>query len=146
MCSKNSIFRENIYPMNKCLLLGLLLFTGLTGFSQQGYKQKTIDLIKLSSAAQFDVLIQPLVEMVPEENQAAFKAEIRTSMEDLYEQLSVIYMDLYTEEDVDAILNFYNSPVGKKMIKITPEITEKSLELGQIWGMQLQPLLAKYSN
>lgn len=132
--------------MKKITLLAILLFTGFAGFAQADYKQKTKNLISLSSGAQFDVLIQPLVDMVPEKNRAALKADIKASMDELYDQLAVVYMESYTEEDVDAILAFYNSPVGKKMVSETPAITRKSMQIGQVWGMQLQPLLAKYSN
>lgn len=131
--------------MKKITLLTLFLFIGFSGFSQTDYKQKTKQLIELTSGAQFDVMIQPLVNMVPEENRKAFKADIKASMDELYDKLAVIYMESYTEEDIDGILAFYNSPVGKKMIAETPAITQKSMQIGQQWGMQLQPLIAKYS-
>lgn len=131
--------------MKKITVLVAFLLMGFAGFSQTDYKQKTINLIELSSGPQFDVVIQPLVNMVPEKNREAFKKDIKASMGELYDKLAVVYMESYTEEDVDAILAFYNSPVGKKMISETPEITQKSMQIGQMWGMQLQPLMAKYS-
>lgn len=131
--------------MKKIICVVAFMFIGMTGFSQADYKQKTIDLIVLSSGPQFDVVIQPLVNMVPEKNREAFKADIKASMGELYEKLAVVYMESYSEEEVDAILTFYNSPIGKKMIAETPEITQKSMQIGQTWGMQLQPLMAKYS-
>lgn len=132
--------------MKKITVLTFFLILGFSGFAQNDYKQKTKDLIQLTSGGQFEVMIQPLVNMVPEKNREAFKADIKGSMDELYDKLAVIYMESYSEQDVDAILAFYNSPVGKKMVAETPAITKKSMEIGQQWGMQLQPLMAKYSN
>lgn len=132
----------------KKIIFICLLFVGVTGFSQEttsDFEAKTIELIELSSGPQFEVMLQPLFKMVPAENQEAFKAEVRESLKGLYEDIAVIYMESYTEEDVDAILEFYHSPVGQKMLAETPKIMEKSMQLGQEWGMQLQPLIAKYS-
>ncbi|MCF4102621.1 DUF2059 domain-containing protein [Gillisia sp. M10.2A] len=134
--------------MKKVIFAAAFLFIGFTGFSQEAssaYKAKTIELIELNSGPQFDVMIKPIVNMVPEGNREAFKAEVKSSMGDLYEQLAAVYMESYTEEDVDAILAFYNTPVGKKMISEIPTISEKSMAIGQAWGMKLQPLMAKYA-
>lgn len=134
--------------MKKVICFIAFLFIGFTGFSQENsdFKEKAKNLIQLTSEGQFDVMLQPLINMVPEENRAAFKADIKASMDNLYDQLVVVYMDSYTEEEIDAILAFYNTPVGKKMVATTPEITQKSMQIGQQWGMQLQPLMMKYSN
>lgn len=131
--------------MTKITAVVAFLLMGFAGFSQSDYKQKTIDLITITTGPQFDVVIQPFVDMVPEQNRDAFKKDLKASMVELYDKLAAVYMESYTEEDVDAILAFYASPVGKKMIAETPEITQKSMQIGQMWGMQLQPLIAKYS-
>ncbi|HET8854567.1 MAG TPA: DUF2059 domain-containing protein [Salinimicrobium sp.] len=132
----------------KKILFICFLFIGVSGFSQEAdadFKAKTIELIKLSSGPQFEVMLEPVYNMVPAENKEAFKAELQKSLEGLYDDIAVIYMESYTEEDVDAILDFYRTPIGQKMLAQTPKIMEKSMRLGQQWGMQLQPLIQKYS-
>lgn len=133
--------------MKKIFFICLMLL-GATGIAQEAnsdYKAKTIELIEMSSGPQFEVMLQPLYSRVPAENREAFKAEVEESLKGLYNDIADIYMESYTEEDVDAILEFYRSPVGQKMLEETPKIMEKSMQLGQQWGMQLQPLIAKYS-
>lgn len=134
--------------MKKIIFLFAFVFIGLTGSAQENseYQEKTRKLIEVTSAGQFDVMVQPLINMVPQDKREAFKTEIKASMDELYDKLTVVYMETYTEEDIDAILAFYNSPVGKKMVAKTPELTQKSMQIGQQWGMKLQPLMAKYSN
>lgn len=134
--------------MKRTIYFVAFLLIGYTGFGQEKseYKEKARNLIELTSAGQFDVLVQPLINMVPQEKRAAFKADIQASMDELYDQLVMVYMDAYTEEEIDAIMAFYNTPVGKKMVAKTPEITQRSMQIGQQWGMKLQPLIRKYSN
>ncbi|MDT0677412.1 DUF2059 domain-containing protein [Autumnicola musiva] len=132
--------------MKKTFLIALMLMLGLYGFSQEkNMQEKTIDLIKMTSGQQFEVMTEPVVKMIPEANQEAFKKELLTSMDELYAQIAEVYIENFTEEEIDKILAFYNTPVGEKMVGITPELTKKGMEIGQQWGMKLQPMIAKYS-
>lgn len=128
-----------------CSIAFLLVgFAGIAQEANQALRDKTKNLIQITSGGQFDVVVKPLVEMVPADQQEAFKADIKAKMDDLYNQLTTVYIESYSEAEIDAILAFYDTPVGKKMIAQTPHITQKSMEIGQTWGMQLQPLLMKY--
>jgi uncharacterized protein len=51
-----------------------------------------------------------------------------TQLEPKYEQ---IYVDLYTEEELDGILAFYRSPVGHAFLAKTPEATRQMLQLSK---------------
>lgn len=124
----------------------VFLFVGFSGFAQESsYKAKAIQLIEINSGATFDVMLKPLVGMVAEEKQADFKMEVEESMKDLFDQLAVVYMESFTEAELDGILAFYATPVGQKMTSELPVIMQKSMQIGQQWGMKLQPLMAKYS-
>ena len=125
------------------------LFLILIGFQSQAQEktdlqQKAIQLIKMTSGQQFDVMLDPIVKMVPEGNREAFKKEVVTSLESLYGQMAQIYTEEFTEAEIDEILAFYHTPVGKKMRDITPELTRKGMEVGQQWGQELQPIMMKY--
>ncbi len=126
----------------------LFLFISFTGFSQEpdsAYKAKAVELIKINAGASFDVMLKPLFNMVAEENREAFKKDVEDSKAGLFDQLAVVYMESFTEAELDGILAFYATPVGQKMTAELPVITEKSMQIGQMWGMKLQPLMAKYS-
>lgn len=131
--------------MKKVVCIGIFLLS-FYGFSQEtsSFETKTIELIKMTSGQQFEVIMNPLVKMVPEENREDFKKELRDSTSELYAQMAEIYMKNFTEEDIDKILEFYHTPVGEKMVATLPEITKEGMELGQAWGMKLQPIMAKY--
>jgi hypothetical protein len=40
-----------------------------------------------------------------------------------------LYADTYTEEEIDGILAFYKSPVGQKMLEMTPQLTEGGMKI-----------------
>ncbi|WP_373056102.1 DUF2059 domain-containing protein [Zunongwangia sp. H14] len=132
--------------MKKIILVAVLLLTSMYGFSQESsIQEKAVKLIKMTSGQQFEIMTEPVVKMIPEENREAFKKELLTSMEDLYAQIAEVYVENFSEAELDEILAFYHTPVGEKMVAITPELTKKGMEIGQQWGMQLQPMIAKYS-
>lgn len=133
--------------MKKILFSILVAFVSFNGLAQERtFEEKASYLIELTAGQQFDIMLKPLVEMVPEENQEAFKAELHQSVQQLYSKMAVVYMDSFTESELDEILEFYNTSIGKKMVATTPELVKKGMEIGQQWGMEIQPLIAKYSN
>lgn len=132
--------------MKKFIFTLSFLAFSLASFAQQPetFEAKAVKLIKMTAGQQFDIMTEPIVEMVPEKNREAFKKELAASTEGLYKKMAVVYTESFTEKEIDEILEFYATPVGKKMVAITPELTKKGMEIGQAWGMELQPLMAKY--
>lgn len=57
--------------------------------------------------------------------------------EDLVNLIIPIYDKYYTEEDIDQLIGFYKSPIGKKVIETLPQITQESMLAGQAWGKQI---------
>lgn len=133
--------------MKKVIFSLLVALIGFSSYAQEAssLEAKAIKLIELTAGQQFEIMTEPLVNMVPEENQEAFKKELAESTQGLYKKMAAVYTESFTEEELDKILAFYNTPVGEKMVAITPELTKKGMEIGQAWGMELQPLIAKYS-
>ena len=64
-----------------------------------------------------------------------FAKEIKA--EDLVNLIIPIYDKYYTEDDIDQLTSFYNTPTGKKMIETLPIVTQESMTAGQAWGKQI---------
>lgn len=60
-----------------------------------------------------------------------------TSMSDLVSLLTPVYEKYLTQEDLQIMINFYDSPTGKKYAKYTPTISQESMAIGQEWGLQI---------
>ena len=50
-----------------------------------------------------------------------------------------LYADNFTEKDIDQLIKFYNSPVGKKYISKMPILLDKGMQLGQERVQKLVP-------
>jgi len=52
-----------------------------------------------------------------------------------------LYADIFTEDELKGLINFYESPIGKAYIKKQPELTQKSMMLSQKMIMKVMPKL-----
>ena len=52
-------------------------------------------------------------------------------------------MKYMTKEDLEDLIKFYQSPIGKKFAKNTPMIVQESMQIGQEWGMKIGEDFAK---
>ena len=61
-----------------------------------------------------------------------FLAQVK--VEELTALIVPIYKKHLTQEDVDAMITFYATPTGKKLINTMPAIMQESMITGQRWG------------
>lgn len=50
-----------------------------------------------------------------------------------------IYRDAYSQEEIDAMLDFYGSPVGQSVIAKMPTVMRKSMQVAQRQMMSVMP-------
>jgi hypothetical protein len=56
---------------------------------------------------------------------------------ELIDQIAGLYAQELTLEELTAIVDFYKSPVGTKLMTVQPRITRQSMALGQRWGAEI---------
>ncbi len=54
--------------------------------------------------------------------------------EQLLEKIIAVYDKHLTLEDIQALIQFYNTPIGQKMVSISPQIAVDMITIGQQWG------------
>lgn len=54
--------------------------------------------------------------------------------EDLEEAIIPIYLKYFTADDINHLIAFYESPFGKKVTRVMPQILQESNEVGMNWG------------
>jgi hypothetical protein len=134
--------------MKKSILLIFCLFTCIASFAQvdKEYKSTLKKMIEVSgSSAAFKGAITQIMVMfkqnytnVPSNVWDEFEKEFsKTSVDDLVELLAPIYYKHLTVGDLKKIIEFYQTPVGKKYAEETPMITQESMAAGQEWGMKI---------
>jgi len=63
---------------------------------------------------------------------------------ELTRRMVPIYQRHFSAKDIDGLLKFYRSPLGKKVLTAMPAITAESMQLGQDWGHErAQAMLAE---
>ena len=61
--------------------------------------------------------------------------------EDLRGQFADIYLRAFSEDELNQILAFYKTPVGKKALATLPEVMKESMAIGQQYAQSKQTLL-----
>lgn len=133
--------------MKKFLIIIAIVFSVQFSFSQNdAFKADVMKLIEKSgSNNSMDSAKKQILNMIPEENHKAFLKEFDATLPKLYDKLTVVYMGIYTHQDIKDLLKFYETPIGKKMADNVGLIMEKSMEIGAQWGQdELQAIVQKY--
>jgi len=120
--------------------LAILLFTfliHLPSLSAQTKIDKIKELVTFINSGDLEermisrMIIQytSLMPDVPKEFWEEFSAETST---ELIQLLAPIYEEHFTALEIEQLLEFYNSPLGQKLFKALPDISERSLEIANI--------------
>lgn len=108
---------------------------------QQSEKRAEIrKLIELTGAAnvsgdalkQIIAPIRQTFPQVPDKFWEEFTKEI--DPQELVDLIVPIYDQYYTIDDIHALTQFYQSPVGQKTIKVLPQLSAQAIDAGQRWG------------
>src|SRR5215472_7710054 len=54
-------------------------------------------------------------------------------------QIAAAYARHFTQEDIRAMVAFYESPIGRKMFQTMPVIVQESMAIGQRWAQTEMP-------
>ena len=63
------------------------------------------------------------------------------SWEKMKEDYVAIYADVFTVEEMEALLAFYRSPAGRAFVAKQPELMQRSMEVSQKASLRLMPKL-----
>jgi hypothetical protein len=112
-----------------------------TAEERDAAKQRDIrKLLKITGAGQMgmDAIDQMLVLQrqanpeIPEQFWIEFRKEI--SANGLTDLIIPSYEKYFTHEDIKDLIDFYESPVGRKMLENQPQLVAESKLAGQQWG------------
>lgn len=134
--------------MKTIMLWILLVFanTAIWGQTDSEYAKTLKKMFEVSgSEATYQGVISQMMQMfkdqygtVPGSDFTALEAELKkTSIDDLTGMLAPVYSKHLTIDDLKAIIQFYESPAGKKLASKNPMITQETLVIGQEWGYKI---------
>jgi hypothetical protein len=125
----------------------LFIFLFMAGTLIAGYGQtKRADIIRLldvsntkTQAAQLFDLMLPSLKMMAPDAPATFWTlfQSKLDMDGFVDLFIPVYDKYFTHDEIKGLIQFYESPVGKKLLAVTPAITQDSYGIGQVWGEKL---------
>ncbi|WP_120182239.1 DUF2059 domain-containing protein [Pelobium manganitolerans] len=130
--------------ITKTIFLAFLFILATTAALQaQSKSDKIKTLLKLTGSAdigtqvskQMIAALKTNMKSVPEGFWDAFEQEINA--ENLIERIIPIYEKYYSEKDIDGLITFYQSDLGKKVTATLPTIMQESMQIGQTWGKEI---------
>ncbi|MDJ0951050.1 MAG: DUF2059 domain-containing protein [Alphaproteobacteria bacterium] len=135
-------------------LIGIVLLQSAPAAADD--TQKRTDIVKLLSASGTDGFVTSMIPQMVKQGVSVFSrmvpgmppehlriveeemiAEFRDSRDEFYNAMVPIYMTAFTHDEIRALLDFWQSPVGQKMRSKIPEISRAGVLLGQQWGRQV---------
>ncbi|HBC87517.1 MAG TPA: hypothetical protein DCZ94_11225 [Lentisphaeria bacterium] len=105
---------------------------------QETKKEKALKVLKVSGAAQ--AYVEALLEgirqapLTPEDKELYCKF---ATAESLMEYFVPVYIEKYTEEELDAMINFYSTPVGQAIVKKSLPVVRELRKASMQWGMEI---------
>ena len=102
-------------------------------------------LLDLTGAAK--LALQSMEQMMPSQRAAnpqvpaafwdAFLAHARRDVPQLVDSLIPVYAAQFTKAELDQLVRFYESPLGRRLSAVQPQITQESMQVGQRWGAKI---------
>ncbi len=93
--------------------------------------------------AQFDLMAEQFAKNPQLPPGFAKKFKEISSAKELTDLVVPIYAKMFTDEDLDAIIAFYATPVGKKLAKQQNKIQLEARKAGERWGFAIGSRVAR---
>ena len=74
---------------------------------------------------------------IPAEFWTRFEARLTQDLPQLVDSLAVLYATHFTVQELDGLVAFYQSPVGRRLRELQPTLIAESSAIGQRWGMRI---------
>lgn len=138
--------------MKKLLFVVAVLFIGYSASAQitdDSYKPKVKKLIDIQSGSEsmMDGMVENLKKFgvsISDSKMPAFKKEVQAEIDKFKDQQADAYMKVYSKDEIDAMLKFYTSPMGKKIQAKQGKITAETAQLQQDFQQKIMPIVQKY--
>ncbi len=133
-----------IYNIRSLFCLAVLLIAAVTVKAQADAFDA--DIVKMqqlngSAGAMYSQIVLQFKSIKPgvtDEQWAAVKKDVfDVEVAELNKQLIPVYKKHFTQDEVQAIIAFYETPAGKRLAEKTPMIATEAMQGSQVWGMGL---------
>lgn len=124
-----------------CLMLALVTRAQNTTAADKDFQAAVTKMLEVSNGLETMApqITAMLKQQVPEAPQA-FWDDVEKTMADMYSRviqaMVPVFQKYYTLEDIQDIVRFYESPVGKKLAQSNTKIAMETIPIAQRIGME----------
>jgi uncharacterized protein len=131
--------------MKKTIAIFAFMIVAQIAIAQDASRADVKKLIELTGGdAQIAVAKKKVLEMIPEAKRTEFLKEFDISLIGYLAKIEDFYIKEYTSEDIQKMIAFYETPIGKKMKSKAGLQAESSMAAIQSWSIELQGIMMKY--
>jgi len=105
---------------------------------QSVFSQQFVDRVS-SAVSMFGPVMNPQTMSVIQQQTRAVVQEHIEDGDALYSVLAPVYEKHFNIIELNQLVTFYQSPLGQKLVQVSPQLLTESMDLGQEWGMSLVP-------
>jgi hypothetical protein len=125
------------------ILATATVFSTYTAWAEPATEKSVRELLVATGAGNMGVqimtgMIAPLKKAIPKAPDVFWEEFLKeVSADELINMSIPIYQKYYSEDDIQAIVAFYDSPVGKRMVTNQPAVVQEAMQIGQLWGRKI---------
>ncbi len=131
--------KNSISKSKRTDILTLLELTGALRIGEQMSQFFVVQMTQSIKAARSDIP-EDMFKILTEEVNGVISGAMKEK-EGFVELVIPVYDKHYTEADIKALIKFYQTDIGKKTIKVMPNLIQESMTIGQQWGQKLAPVI-----
>ena len=124
-------------PATRATIEKFLQVTEAANMMDQAYQNMDQMTAQMLASSGLDVAKDPQVQKDMQEMNALVRAEM--SWDKLEEPLIALYGNVFSEAELQDIIEFYQSPAGQKMLKRQPELIQGTMVMMQEQMQRLMP-------
>lgn len=117
----------------------LLMLMNANAIFEQTYKEVDAQISRLADQYGISDEQRPTFDRYMDEMKAVMKEEL--SWEKLEPEMVNVYVQVYSEEELRELNEFYSSPLGRKFIEKTPVLMKATMQMTQSMIQRMIPRL-----
>ncbi len=142
------VHAQNVYPDDAAVssdkrqrIEQLLQVTGALNIAKIMSEAVTRNITNAVKQARPDIPSEAMDIVAEEVNNVI--AEAMVAEGGFVDLIVPIYAKHFTNNELDELIAFYGSPVGRKTVRVMPQITREAIQIGQKWGQGLGPTIVE---
>ena len=129
---------EELTREKKADIEQLLIMTGALSLGKQMSAAVVENFVETLKHARPDIP-QDVLNILQQEIAATFDENI----DSLKDEMIPLYHKYFTSAELKEMIRFYSTDLGKKTIKVMPNLLQEGMAVGHKWGQSLAPKINK---